>query len=208
MLSLDHKYSSFKLVRNAFTISHNLRNALARGLLAGIITTIIYLLVVVVTTPNLPPIAAINAALKVNSIIIFGLAAGVGTQIFLSSYRKNLGCRTNNKRTGVLGSSGSTALSSFLSFFSLIPLGCCGTWLLILSLLPSIFGGTVSVILIQYSKPLSYLGLSIVLGLTVISALRLRKELKGRRRGEATKINEVLYDVSEGKENSYKVDQN
>lgn len=118
----------------AFTISYSSRNALARGLLAGIITTIIYLLVVLITTPNLPPIAALNAAFKVNSMIIVGLAVGVGAQIFLSSYSKNLGCRINEKRSGIFGSSGSTALSSFLSFFSLVPLGCCGSWLLILSL--------------------------------------------------------------------------
>lgn len=186
----------------AFTISYSSRNALARGLLAGIITTTIYLLVVIITTPNLPPIAALNAAFKVNSVIIFGLAVGVGAQIFLSSYSKNLGCRINEKRSGIFGSSGSTALSSFLSFFSLVPLGCCGSWLLILSLLPSVFGSTFSVVLIQYSKPLSYLGLAIVLGLTVISALRLRKELKGRRKDEATKLNEVLYDRSEVKETS------
>lgn len=192
----------------AFTISYSSRNALARGLLAGIITTTIYLLVVVITTPNLPPIAALNAAFKVNSVIIFGLAVGVGTQIFLSSYSKNLGCRIDEKRSGIFGSSGSTALSSFLSFFSLVPLGCCGSWLLILSLLPSVFGSTFSVVLIQYSKPLSYLGLSIVLGLTVISSLRLREELKGRRKDEPTKLNEGLYDRSEVKETSYKVDQN
>lgn len=192
----------------AFTISYSSRNALARGLLAGIITTTIYLLVVVITTPNLPPIAALNAAFKVNSVIIFGLAVGVGTQIFLSSYSKNLGCRIDEKRSGIFASSGSTALSSFLSFFSLVPLGCCGSWLLILSLLPSVFGSTFSVVLIQYSKPLSYLGLSIVLGLTVISSLRLREELKGRRKDEPTKLNEGLYDRSEVKETSYKVDQN
>jgi hypothetical protein len=192
----------------AFTISYSSRNALARGLLAGIITTIIYLLVVIITTPNFPPIAALNAAFKVNSMIIVGLAVGVGAQIFLSSYSKNLGCRINKKRSGIFGSSGSTALSSFLSFFSLVPLGCCGSWLLILSLLPSVFGSTFSVVLIQYSKPLSYLGLAIVLGLTVISALRLRKELKGRRKDEPTKLNEVLCDRSEVKETFSKVDQN
>lgn len=190
------------------SLGHNLTNSLLKGFVSSIVTPIIYLLVVVITTPNLPPLVAIYAALKVNSIIIFGLAAGVGTQIFLSSYSKNMGCRTNKKRTGGLGSSGSTAVSSFLSFFSLVPLGCCGSWLLLLSLLPSVLGSTFSVALIQYSKPLSYLGLNIVLGLTVISALRLRKELKGRRKGETIKINEVIYDKSEVREKSFNVDQN
>jgi hypothetical protein len=142
-----------------------------------------------------------------NYLMIFGLAIGVGTQIFLSGYSKNIGCTISRKK-GIVGSSGSTALSSFLSFFSLVPLGCCGTWLLFLSLLPSVFGSTFSVVLIQYSKPLSYLGLSIVLGLAVISALRLRKELKERRRAEPTKLDEVLYYKNEVRENSYRADQN
>ena len=72
-------------------------------------------------------------------------------------------------------------MSSFLSFFSLVPLGCCGSWLFILSMLPSVFGGTVSVILIEYSTLLSYVGLVIVLGFAGISILRLRKELIERR---------------------------
>ncbi len=68
--------------------------------------------------------------------------------------------------------------SSFFSFFSLIPLGCCGSWLLILSFLPSVLGSAFSVALIQYSRPLSYLGLFIVLGYTAFTAIRLKKELK------------------------------
>jgi hypothetical protein len=39
-------------------------------------------------------------------------------------------------------------------------------------------GSTFSVILINYSKQLSYGGLSIVIGFTIISALRVRKELR------------------------------
>lgn len=193
------------------TLSHNSTNPLVKGLVAATFTLIIYLLVVIITTPSLPPIVAINAALKMNSLIIFGLAAGVGTQIFLSSYSKNVGCRANKKRMAVLGSSSSTAVSSFLSFFSLIPLGCCGSWLLLLSLLPSVFGATFSVFLIQYSKPLSYLGLSLVMVLTIISALRLRKELKERREGAAvttkTRIDVLFFDRDEHEENSNKVDR-
>jgi membrane protein DedA with SNARE-associated domain len=59
----------------------------------------------------------------------------------------------------------------------LVPLGCCGSWLLILSLLPSFFGSSLSVILIQYSKPLSYLGLAIVIGYTAIIAIKLKRKL-------------------------------
>src|SRR5918999_5883610 len=165
--------------RHQVFLSYNTKKALVKGITLGSITAAIYLAIVVITTPNLPAIVAINAALKVNSIVIFGLAIGVGIQFFLTSYSKGLGCRLDKKRKGIFGGgSGSTALSSFFSFFSLVPLGCCGSWLLILSMLPSIFGSSVSVVLIEYSKLLSYIGLAIVFGFAGLSALRLRKELR------------------------------
>jgi hypothetical protein len=177
-------------------LSYNAKRSLLKGVIVGTITAVVYLTVVVITTPNLPPSAAINAALTVNGIIIVGLAVGVGIQIFASSYGKGLGCRIGDRKKYVLkkgikkflnisgsgggSSGGSTAISSFLSFFSLVPLGCCGSWLLILSMLPSVFGGTLSVILIEYSVFLSYVGLAIVIGFAAISVLRLRKELYER----------------------------
>lgn len=139
---------------------------------------IMYLFVVIVTTPNLPPAAALNAAVKVNGIIVFGLAITIGAQFYMSSLAKSQGCNILKKRTSVAGSSTGTALSSFFSFFSLVPLGCCGSWLLILSMLPSFFGSSLSVILIQYSKPLSYLGLVIVIGWTAVVAIKLKRKLE------------------------------
>lgn len=195
-------------------LSYNTRNSLAKGAIVGIITAIIYLAVVVITTPNLPPSMAIGAALKVNGIIIIGLAIGVGIQVFASTYSKGLGCRLDerrrykqqhkgiwrvfriNGRTGSSGSGGGTIMSSFLSFFSLVPLGCCGSWLFILSMLPSVFGGTVSVILIEYSSLLSYVGLVIVLGFAGLSILRLRKKLIERRMLEWTNPN---YEIDDNK---------
>jgi hypothetical protein len=161
------------------------RNALKRGLIAGCITAITYLLVVIITTPNLPYLAALSAAIKVNGIIVLGLAIAIGVQIYMSNYGESLGCNIVNKREGFVGSSSSITLSSFFSFFSLVPLGCCGSWLLILSLLPSVFGSAFSVILIQYSKPLSYLGLCIVIGYTGFSAIKLKRELKKIEKGKA-----------------------
>src|SRR5918999_5373362 len=107
-------------------LSYNAKKALMKGVTVGLATAVIYLAIVIITTPNLPAIAAINAAFKVNSIVIFGLALGVGIQFFLASYSKGLGCRIDKKRKGIFGGgSGSTAISSFFSFFSLVPLGCC-----------------------------------------------------------------------------------
>jgi hypothetical protein len=177
-------------------LSYNAKKALVKGIIIGSLTIVIYLLVVVTTTPSLPPISAINAAFKINSIIIFGLAVGVGTQVFISSYSKSLGCRIDKKgkedKKGIfrnVSSGSSTAISSFFSFFSLVPLGCCGSWLLILSLLPSIFGSTLAVILIGYSKILSYIGLIIVLGFVALSALKLGRELIERMRGGSKNLN-------------------
>ena len=171
-------------------LSYNAKRALVKGVIVGIITTLIYLIVVVVTTPSLPPIAAIYAAFRINSIIIFGLAIGVGTQVFISSYSKGFGCQIDKKK-GIFGAgSGSTAISSFFSFFSLVPLGCCGSWLLVLSFLPSIFGSSLSVALIQYSKPLSYIGLAIVFGFAALSAFKLQRELKQMRIKGVQKIGE------------------
>src|SRR5215218_225681 len=154
-------------------LSYNAKRALVKGTIVAVVTAVVYLAIVVITTPSLPAIAAINAAFKVNSIVIFGLAIGVGIQFFLTSYSKGLGCRLDKKKKGIFGGgSGSTALSGFFSFFSLVPLGCCGSWLLILSMLPSVVGTSVSAALIQYSIPLSYVGLAIVAGFTALTAAK------------------------------------
>ena len=79
-------------------LSYNAKKALVKGIIVGGIAALIYLIIVFVTTPSLPPIAAINAAFRINSIIIFGLAIGVGIQIFISSYSKGLGCRFDKKK--------------------------------------------------------------------------------------------------------------
>ncbi len=152
------------------------KRSLVRGGIVGIATMLAYLLVVVITTPALPASAAINAALQINSVIIGGMGVGIGLQIFLSTYSKSLGCRLDVRRKAFGGNSGGTVLSSFFSFFSLVPLGCCGTWLYILSLLPSVIGSGLSAGLIAYSKPLSYLGLAIIFGFNAITIYKLTRE--------------------------------
>jgi hypothetical protein len=202
------KYNPLTII--SIKLSSNTRNALVKGIIVSIITAIVYLVVVAITTPNLPSSVAIGAALKVNGIIIAGLAIGIGIHVFASTYSKGLGCRLDERRkylwqqhrkdfwrifriSGWTGNSGSgsgwgagggTVMSSFLSFFSLVPLGCCGSWLLILSMLPSVFGGTISVILIEYSSSLSYVGLAIVLSLSGLSLLRLSREEKRMSKGK------------------------
>jgi hypothetical protein len=183
------------------SINYNVKKALLKGIILGTISILAYVIIVIVTTPQLPASFAIKAAFSINPVIIYGTAVGVGVNTFISSYSKGLGCRVDKKRKGILGiSSGSTALSAFFSFFSLVPLGCCGSWLLVLSYLPTIFGSALSVSLIQYSKPLSYIGLIIVLGFAVISAFKLRSELKNQRRQQQKWIDEQNIDKMTKKE--------
>lgn len=149
---------------------------LFKGILVGILTIAVYLTVVVVTTPALGPFDAINAAFQLNSPIIIGMGVGVGLQMFLSSYAKSLGCRLNVKKKAFGGNSSSTAATSFFSFFSLVPLGCCGWWLYAFSFLPSIFGTTIAAVLIDYSQTLAYLGLTIIFGFNGLTVYKLFKE--------------------------------
>jgi len=147
-----------------------------KATLVGIITIVIYLSVVVITTPALEPLDAINAAFQLNSIVIIGMGIGIGLQVFLSEKSKLLGCKLSVKKKAFGGNSGSTAATSFFSFFSLVPLGCCGWWLYALSLLPSVVGTGVSAILIEYSQVLAYVGLAIIFGFTGLTAYKLKRE--------------------------------
>jgi hypothetical protein len=158
---------------------------LHKGIIFGIITIVAYLTVVVVTTPALPPDASISAAFELNSIIIIGMGIGVGLQMFLAEKSKILGCKLNVKKKAFGGNSGSTVATSFFSFFSLVPLGCCGWWLYALSLLPSVVGTGVSAILIEYSQTLAYLGLAIIFGFNALTAIKLQKEKRLRNTNAA-----------------------
>jgi hypothetical protein len=147
-----------------------------KAALVGILTIVVYLSVVVITTPALEPLAAISAAFQLNSIVIIGMGIGIGLQVFLSEKGKLLGCKLKVKKKAFGGNSGSTAMTSFFSFFSLVPLGCCGWWLYALSLLPSFVGTGVSAVLIQYSQILAYVGLVIIFGFAGLTAYKLKRE--------------------------------
>jgi hypothetical protein len=149
---------------------------LKKASIIGIITIVLYLFVVVITTPALEPLAAINAAFQLNAIVIIGMGIGIGLQVFLSEKSKLLGCKLAIKKKAFGGNSGSVATTSFFSFFSLVPLGCCGWWLYALSLLPGILGTGVSAVLIEYSQVLAYLGLVVIFGFAGLTALKLKRE--------------------------------
>ncbi len=149
-----------------------------KATIVGVITVVVYLSVVVITTPGLEPLYAISAAFQLNSIVIIGMGIGIGFQVFLSEKSKSLGCTFSVKKKAFGGNTSSTAATSFFSFFSLVPLGCCGWWLYVLSLLPGIVGTGVSAVLIQYSQVLSYVGLAIIFGFAGLTAYKLKREMK------------------------------
>ena len=149
-----------------------------RAIIVGTITIFVYLLVVVLTTPALEPLDAINAAFQLNSIVIIGMGIGIGLQVFLSEKSKLLGCRLSVKRKAFGGNTGSTAATSFFSFFSLVPLGCCGWWLYALSLLPSVVGTGISAVLIEHSQIMAYAGLLVIFGFAGLTVYKLKKEQK------------------------------
>ena len=152
-----------------------------KAIFVGILTMVIYLTVVVLTTPALGPLDAISAAFQLNSIIIVGMGIGIGVQIYLSEKSKLLGCKLSVKKTTLGGNTGSTATTSFFSFFSLVPLDCCRWWLYVLSLLPSVFGTDISAVLIEYSQALAYLGLAIIFGFNALTAIKLKQEIESRK---------------------------
>ncbi len=152
-----------------------------KAIFVGILTMVIYLTVVVVTTPALGPLDAISAAFQLNSIVIIGMGIGIGVQIYLGEKSKLLGCKLTVRKKTLGGNTGSTAATSFFSFFSLVPLGCCGWWLYVLSLLPSVFGTGVSAVLIEYSQALAYLGLAIIFGFNALTAIKLKREMESRK---------------------------
>ena len=156
-------------------------NPIKKAILIGTMTIVIYLSIVVITTPALEPLAAISAAFQLNSIVIIGMGVGIGLQIFLSDKSKLLGCKFDAKKKTMGGNASSTAATSFFSFFSLVPLGCCGWWLYALSLLPGIVGTGISAVLIEHSQILAYIGLGIVFGFAGLTAYKLKREQQLRK---------------------------
>ncbi len=148
-----------------------------------------YAAVVVATTPSLPAESALYVTLVTNPAIMVGIGAGTGLQAYLAEKRRRLaGCRVAPGRGGSAEGTGagvqgggtggvaaSSAAASFFSFFALVPLGCCGWWLYVLSLLPSVLGAGISGMLIENSQPLAYAGLAVIFGLNGLTAYRIRR---------------------------------
>jgi len=158
--------------------------ALRRGLVYALFALVLYVLIVVLTTPNLPPLDSIMIAARVNWWIMAGATVGAGTQVFLITYAKERGCDLRRKKplSGAMGVS--SAFASFLSFLALIPVGCCGTWLYVLSFLPGILGVGASVAIVDDSRIIAAIGL----GLMALAILYTYLSLHGRLSNSTPKI--------------------
>jgi hypothetical protein len=155
----------------------------ARGVLTSLIVVAIYFLVVVATTPSLPPLYALAVTVTLNWWVITGLALGTGIQTFLVSYSKSRGCDFRRRRQ-VAGSSGVLSVfSSFPSFLALIGVGCCGSWLYVLSLLPGLFGTGASAFLIDNSRSLALVGLLLMAASVLYTYFSVRSRLRAMHDG-------------------------
>lgn len=149
----------------------------------GFFSLFLYLLIVVLSTPNLAPANSVRIALTLNWWVIGGVSAGAGIQSFLVAYAKERSCNFRmrgplTRSTGVF-----SGLSSFLSFIALVPVGCCGTWLYILSFLPGILGVGTSAFLIRYSTPLALSGLAMMAASVTYTYVSVRSRVRALRRG-------------------------
>ncbi len=168
MTSLDPQSGAF---------SPTLRQSALKGSILGVLSLFLYLLFVVITTPSLPPLYAVRVAIVLRWWVLLGVSVAVGVQTSLNSYAKTAGCNVRRKSLG--GSTGAfAALSSFFSYLALIPVGCCGLWLYVLSLLPGLIGVTASAFLIVYGTELGLLSLGLMAASVTYTYFSLRRRLR------------------------------
>jgi len=151
--------------------------AVRKGVFYAVSASILYMLVVVITTPNLAPLDSILTAISLNWWIIAGVSLGAGIQVFLITYARERACdlRMNTPVTGATGIF--SAFAAFLSYLALIPVGCCGMWLYLVSFLPGIIGVGASAILVDYSRSVATIGLALMALAVLYTYLSLRRRL-------------------------------
>lgn len=132
----------------------------------------------VLTTPSLKPSDAVVTAIRQNWWVVLGLMFGTASQGYLSAYAIEKGCRIGHAKAVSGGTGVSSALLSFVSFLSLVPVGCCGTWLYILSFVPSLLGASFAGLLIEQSLELQLGSLLILLLFVSYSFFSIRRRMK------------------------------
>ncbi len=152
----------------------------ARPLLAGVVAAAalvsIYLILVVLATPTITPGLALELALSANWLYIVVMASLTGLQAYLAVFSRSLPCRL--QKTNAVGASSSVA-ASFTSFFGLTSVGCCGLFPFWISLVfgGGAFGAGASSFFVEYSTPLTVLGISVMVASIVFTIRRIRGSL-------------------------------
>lgn len=158
----------------------------ARPPLAGVVAAValvsIYLILVVLATPTIVPGLALQLAVSANWPYIVVMAGLTGLQAYLAVYSRSLPCPL--QKTNAVGAS-SSVVASFTSFFGLTSVGCCGLFPLWVSLVFG--GGTIgagaSSFFVDYSTPLTLLGISVMVASIAITVRSIRRSLQGSSLG-------------------------
>jgi len=145
-----------------------------RGSVYSAAYLVVYLLVVIATTPALPPVQAVRASLAFNGSFLVLLLISIWSHGFLRA-----ASRSCNLRRGVVNGAagGGSALASVLSFLSLTQVGCCGFWLYAISLLASVGGLGSAVVGILVDSPFLFMaiGLATVWAGNIYIIVKLRR---------------------------------
>ncbi|MCH8022990.1 MAG: hypothetical protein IH932_04525, partial [Thaumarchaeota archaeon] len=62
------------------------------GVVAAASLFLIYLLIVILTSPQFTPIIAVTLALDFNGVIMAAITTGVGIQVYLLLYNRSIAC--------------------------------------------------------------------------------------------------------------------
>lgn len=154
-----------------------------RGSIVAAVSMAIYLAIVVLTTPNLPPLVSLGTTVKVNALFMATLASALWVQGFLQARLRSIkACRINETATNGAVSIG-TSISSFVSFLSLTHVGCCGFWLYLLSLIAGSGGAGVAFVgaVIGSSGVFMWGGAGSVWALNLYLYIRMRRSMEGQR---------------------------
>ena len=135
------------------------------GVVAAVSLFTVYLIIVIITSPQFTPVTAVTLALDFNGVIMVAIASGVGIQVYLQLYNRSLACPI--KAAGATGAT-SSSFTTFTSFFVLANVGCCGLFPFYISL---VFGTGLAGALVQHSQTLTTAGLGAML-ITIIFMIR------------------------------------
>ncbi len=125
------------------------------GTLYGLSLAAVYSIVIVLSTPYLPPATSLRLSLERNWPFFLTLPSAFG---LLMGLRRQIAIRGRcTTRAGAALGASTSFLSSFFSLFSLSLVGCCG----LLALWISALLGTAAVVsLVELSLPLTLLALA------------------------------------------------